>query len=97
MSGEVVKFPIGRVVREHRVRMNFGGSVEANALDAVLHSVDDALASLKRQRSSLLMQFRAARERETPDERARASGRVMARVFMRQAEDDGGEDQGDAA
>ena len=47
----VVKFPIGRVVREHRIAPLLAATPEAEAIDQAFRSVEHAMKSLERQRS----------------------------------------------
>jgi hypothetical protein len=87
MTGAVIKFPIGRVVREHRVGTLVALS-EADAIDQALWGVRLAIKSLRRQEASLNLRNWAARKRETPEERRAIGERTMRRVYTWLAEDD---------
>ena len=88
MTGaNVVKFPIGRVVREHRIGCILAASPEAEELDRALRSVQHALTTLRRQEASLILRYRHAREQETPEQHARLVDRNTRRVFACAKED----------
>jgi hypothetical protein len=87
MTGEIIKFPIGRVVRDHRVGTLVALS-EADAIEQALISNRRAISTLRRQQASLNLRYWAARKRETPEERRAIGERNMRRVSMWLAEDD---------
>ena len=86
MSGEVVKFPIGVVVRQHRIRPAIGATTEEQAIDEAMMSVRHAIKSLKRQEASLHLRSYRAREKATPEQRRRMGEEIMRRVEERIAE-----------
>src|SRR5690348_9786986 len=49
MTGQVIKFSIGRVERQHRIRRAMGVTAEAEAIDEARMSVRHAIKSLQRQ------------------------------------------------
>jgi hypothetical protein len=61
MTAEVIRFPTRRVVRG---RLAIGSTPERELILSRLRSVDGAIAALRRQHKSLVMQYRAAIERE---------------------------------
>jgi len=78
VSGEVVKFPIGRVVRLNRLRYPLDYNPTMKELDRAVWSIDQAIASLKRQRASVFAQWRHAFAKITREEHA--AGAARARV-----------------
>jgi hypothetical protein len=46
MTGAVVKFPVGRVVREHRIGCILAATPEAEEVERALRSVRDAITTL---------------------------------------------------
>jgi hypothetical protein len=54
VTGEVVKFPLGRVVREHRISFPLGGMPESEAIDRAAFSVRRAIETLRRQQATLI-------------------------------------------
>ena len=97
MSGEVVKFPIGRVVREHRVG-RFDPATESEAINQALVSMRRAIKTLRHQEATLNLRYWAARKRQMPEERARIGERNMQHIHARMAEDEANtatESQGD--
>jgi hypothetical protein len=97
----VVKFPIGRVVREHRISY-LTGDTEVEAIERAAISIRRALKSLRRQEATLNLLGARARKRETPEEHARICERHMRHIYACMAEDQaneavGGHDGGSAA
>src|SRR5579863_3368110 len=86
-SAEIVKFPIGRVVREHRITQVMDGSPESVALSRALRSVSRAIETMQRQRASLMLRLQAARARETPEQHEASVKKNMAHIYAREAED----------
>jgi hypothetical protein len=86
-ASSVVKFPIGRVVREHRIGHILAATPEAEAIEQARRSVSQAIKTLRRQEASL--NWRAARERkkETPEQHAQLVERNMRRIYACQDED----------
>jgi len=82
----VVKFPIGRVVREHRIGMLLGVTIEAEAIDQALRSVRHAIKSLRRQEATLNLRAAVARKKVTPEQRAAACAENMRRLYARDDE-----------
>src|ERR1700732_3955284 len=96
MTGHVVKFPIGRVVREHRIGCILAATPEAEEVERALRSVRDAITTLRRQEASLILRWRHALEQETPEQNARLVERNMRRIYAcakedREADIDGGD------
>ena len=58
----VVKFPIGRVVREHRIRGTQHGSPELDAIEQAAISVRRAIKTLLRQEATLNLRAAACAE-----------------------------------
>ena len=86
-SSTVVKFPIGRVVREHRIAPLLAATPEAEAIDQAFRSVEHAMKSLERQRASLQLRWNRVRKKETPEQHARLVERNMRRIVACQDED----------
>ena len=83
----VVKFPIDRVVREHRIGMLLGVTIEAEAIDQALRSVRHAIKSLRRQEATLNLCAARARKKVTPEQQAAAVKKNMRRIYACEAED----------
>ena len=66
MTGAVVKFPIGRVVREHRIGQIHEATPEAEAIEQAARSVRHALKTLRRQEASLNLRAAQLRKKVTP-------------------------------
>jgi hypothetical protein len=86
-SAIVVKFPIGRVVREHRIGHLLAATPEGEAIEQALQSVRGAIKTLERQRASLILRANRARKKETPEQHARLVEKNMSRIYARQDED----------
>ena len=83
----VVKFPIDRVVREHRIGMLLGVTIEAEAIDQALRSVRHAIKSLRRQEATLNLCAARARKKVTPEQQAAAVKKNMRHIYACQDED----------
>jgi len=79
----VVKFPIGRVVREHRIRGTQHGSPELDAIEQAAISVRRAIKTLLRQEATLNLRAAVARKKVTPEQRAAACAENMRRLYAR--------------
>jgi len=82
----VVKFPIGRVVREHRIRGTQHGSPELDAIEQAAISVRRAIKTLLRQEATLNLRAAVARKKVTPEQRAAACAENMRRLYARDDE-----------
>jgi hypothetical protein len=87
-GSNIVKFPIGRVVREHRNALIVGATSEEEAIAQSLVSVRRAITTLRRQESSLFLRSYRAWKRATPEQRRRVGEESMRRIYARLAEDD---------
>jgi hypothetical protein len=87
MTGEIVKFPIGRVVREHRIGGTQHGSPELDAIEQSAISIRRAIETLRRQGATLNLLAARARKKVTPEQHARAVEKNMSRIYARQDED----------
>jgi hypothetical protein len=83
----VVKFPIGRVVREHRIGLILAATPEAEAIEQALRSVSQAITTLRRQEASLNLRAARERKKETPEQHARLVKENMRHMFACQDED----------
>jgi hypothetical protein len=83
----VVKFPIGRVVREHRIGIILAATPEAEAIEQALRSVCDAIKTLERQRASLILRANRERKKETPEQHARLVEKNMRHMYKCEDED----------
>jgi hypothetical protein len=86
----VVKFPIGRVVREHRISY-LTGDTEWEAIERALISMRRATITLRRQQATLTLLEAQARKKRTPEQRARIAERHMQHIYARMAEDEANE------
>ena len=86
-KSEVVKFPVGRVVREHRIGPLLMATPEAEAIEQACYSVRRAIKALQRQEASLNLRAARARKKETPEQTARLVEKSMQHVYARQDED----------
>ena len=82
----VVKFPIGRVVREHRIRGTQHGSPELDAIEQAAISVRRAIKTLLRQEATLNLHAARARKKVTPEQRAAAYAENTRRLLVRDDE-----------
>src|SRR5438094_4995002 len=83
----VVKFPIGRVVREHRILIALGATPELAAIDRSAISIRRAIETLRRQQAALNLLAARARKNETPEQHAAAVAKNMRRIYACEAED----------
>ena len=86
-SAAVIKFPIGRVVREHRIGAILAATPTAEAIEQALRSVSHAIKTLRHQAATLNLLAARERKKETPDQRARLVTKNMSRIYAREAED----------
>jgi len=86
-ANTVVKFPIGRVVREHRVGASLGGTPELQAIEQAAISVRRAISTLRRQQASLNLLAARASKKVTPEQHAAACAENMRRIHARENED----------
>jgi hypothetical protein len=89
----VVKFPIGRVVREHRIRATQHGSPELDAIERLATSIRAAIITLRRQEAALHLLAARARKKVPPEQRAAAYAENTRRLYAREAEDRAAEAQ----
>ena len=85
-EGSVVKFPIGRVVREHRVGLT-SATPELEAINQAAISMRRAITSLRRQEATLNLLAARAWKKATPEQRERAGAENTRRIYARQDED----------
>jgi hypothetical protein len=86
-ASSVVKFPIGRVVREHRIGNILAATPEAEAIEQARRSVSQAIKTLRRQEASLNLRAARERKKETPEQHAQLVERNMRRIYAREDED----------
>ena len=82
-ASSVVKFPIGRVVREHRIGHILAATPEAEAIEQARRSVSQAIKTLRRQEASLNLRAARERKKETPEQHAQLVERNMRRIYAR--------------
>jgi hypothetical protein len=82
----VVKFPIARVVREHRIGGTRHGSPELDAIEQSAISIRRAIKTLRRQEATLNLLAARARKKVTPEQHAAACAENMRRIYAREAE-----------
>jgi len=85
-GSNIVKFPIGRVVREHRNALIVGATSEEEAIAQSLVSVRRAITTLRRQESSLFLRsYRAwkGNARTAPPRRRRKYAPHLCAVSRR--------------
>ena len=83
----VVKFPIGRVVREHRIGPILGATPELEAIERSAISIRRAIETLRRQEAILNLCAARARKKVTPEQQAAAVKKNMRRIYACEAED----------
>jgi hypothetical protein len=83
----VVKFPIGRVVREHRIGQIHEATPEAEAIEQAARSVRHAIQTLRRQEASLNLRAAQLRKKVTPEQHARLVEKNMRLMRIGEAED----------
>jgi hypothetical protein len=86
----IVKFPIGRDVREHRIGLIVGATSE-EAIEQSLVSIRRAITTLRRRESSLFLASYRARRKRTPEQLRRfdqLADESLRRVYARIAEDE---------
>jgi hypothetical protein len=86
-EGSIVKFPIGRVVREHRIGIILAATPEAEAIEQALRSVRGAIETLRRQEATLNLHAARERKKVTPEQHARLVERNMQGIYACQDED----------
>jgi hypothetical protein len=86
-EGSVIKFPIGRVVREHRIGLALGGTPELEAIERASISVRFAIETLRRQEATLNLYAARARKKVTPEQHARAVKENMRHMYKCEDED----------
>ena len=67
MTGAVIKYPIGRVVREHRIGLT-SATPELEAINQAAISMRRAITSLRRQEATLNSYAARARKKVTPEQ-----------------------------
>ena len=87
MTDTVIKFPIGRVVREHRIGQIYEATPEAEAIEQALRSVRHAIQTLRRQQASLNLRAVRERKKETLEQHACLVEKSMSHIYAREAED----------
>src|SRR6202030_3109765 len=85
-EGSVVKFPIGRVVREHRIGLS-GATPELEAINQAAISMRRAITTLRRQEATLNLLAARAWKKATPEQREQAGAENTRRIYARQDED----------
>jgi hypothetical protein len=85
-EGSVVKFPIGRVVREHRIGLT-SATPELEAIEHSAISIRRAIKTLRRQEATLNLLAARAWKKATPEQRERAGAENTRRIYARQNED----------
>jgi hypothetical protein len=83
----VVKFPIGRVVREHRIGPILGATPELEAIERSAISIRRAIETLRRQEATLNLCAARARKKVTPEQQAAAVKKNMRHIYACQDED----------
>ena len=81
----VVKFPIGRVVREHRIGPILGATPELEAIERSAISIRRAIETLRRQEATLNLCAARARKKVTPEQQAAAVAAPPPDAGTRQA------------
>jgi hypothetical protein len=87
VSATLIKFPIGRVVREHRIGHILAATREGEAIEQAARSVRQAIKTLRRQEASLNLRAARERKKETPEQIARVVEKNMSHVYAREDED----------
>jgi hypothetical protein len=85
-DSNIVKFPIGRVVREHRTSY-LTGDTEYEVIVRAGISVRRAIRTLRRQEATLTLMEARARKKQTPEEHARIVERHMQYIYAQQDEE----------
>src|SRR6476661_8010118 len=83
MTGEIIKFPIGRVVREHRIAASLHGSPELDAIERSGISIRRAIETLRRQEATLNLLAARARKKVAPEQRGAACAENMRHIYAR--------------
>jgi hypothetical protein len=86
-ADSVVKFPIGRVVREHRIGGTQHGLPELDAIEQSATSIRRAIETLRRQEATLNLLAARARKRVTPEQHAAACAENMRHIYKADSED----------
>jgi hypothetical protein len=90
-ASNIVKFPIGRVVREHRSGLIVGETSEEAAIEQSLGSMRRAITTLRRQESTLFLAWYRAQRNRTPEQQRRfdqLADESLRRTYARIAEDE---------
>ena len=90
-ASNIIKFPIVRAVREHRIGLIVGATSEDEAIEQSLVSMRRAITTLRRQHSTLILASYRARRKRTPEQRRRfdqLTDESLRRVYARIAEDE---------
>jgi len=85
-ASNIIKFPIGRAVREHRIGPLLGATPE-EAIEQSLVSMRRAITTLRRQHSTQILASDRARRKRTPEQQARLVEQNMRRIYAREEED----------
>jgi hypothetical protein len=83
----VVKFPIGRVVREHRIGIILAATPEAEAIEQALRSISRAIVTLRRQEATLNLYAARESKKVTPKQHAQLVAKNMRHIYACQDED----------
>ena len=83
----VVKFPIDRVVREHRIGMLFGATPEGQRIEQALRSISRAIVTLRRQEATLNLYAARESKKVTPKQHAQLVAKNMRHIYACQDED----------
>jgi hypothetical protein len=77
----VVKFPIGRVVREHRIGIILAATPKAEAIEQALRSINHAIVTLRRQEATLNLHAARERKKVTPKQHAQLVAKNMRHIY----------------
>jgi hypothetical protein len=86
-ASSVVKFPIGRVVREHRIGIILAATPEAEAIGQAAISVRRAIETLRRQEATLNLHAARESKKVTPKQHAQLVAKNMRHIYACQDED----------
>jgi hypothetical protein len=85
-GANLVKFPIGRIVREHRIGSS-QATPELEAIEQAAVSIRQAIETLRRQEATLNLCAARARKKVTPEQQARLTEKNMRRIYACEDED----------